>query len=149
MKLLLDEMTLRFVWGSSGEYWYSRIDSQVHSSAELECADTEDLMANGFIPFLTISNEEVIRAYIKFLDNKKVSAVLEKLSGNELILFGSILMLILQSAKALMNLKINLCLIKLKIGVNLILLNTLWQNNEKIIDNYGFAAARRYLPGTY
>ena len=83
MKLLLDEMTLRFVWGSSGEYWYSRIDSQIHSSAELECADTEDLMANGFIPFLTISNEEVIRAYIKFLDNKKVSAVLEKLSGNE------------------------------------------------------------------
>ena len=85
MKLLLDEMTLRFVWGSSGEYCYSRIDSQIHSSAELECADTEDLMANGFIPFLTISNEEVIRAYIKFLDNKKVSAVLEKLSGNEYI----------------------------------------------------------------
>ena len=85
MKLLLDEMTLHFVWGSSGEYWYSRIDSQIHSSAELECADTEDLMANGFIPFLTISNEEVIRAYIKFLDNKKVSAVLEKLSGNEYI----------------------------------------------------------------
>ena len=85
MKLLLDEMTLRFVWGSSGEYWYSRIDSQIHSSAELECADTEDLMANGFIPFLTISNEEVIRAYIKFLDNKIVSAGLEKLSGNEYI----------------------------------------------------------------
>ena len=85
MKLLLDEMTLRFVWGSSGEYWYSRIDSQIHSSAELECADTEDLMANGFIPFLTISNEEVIRAYIKFLDYKKVSAVLDKLSGNEYI----------------------------------------------------------------
>jgi len=52
---------------------------------ELECDDTEDLMTNGFIPFLTISNEEVIRAYIKFLDNKKVSAVLEKLSGNEYI----------------------------------------------------------------
>ena len=61
------------------------LTSQIHSSAELECADTEDLMANGFIPFLTISNEDVIRAYIKFLDNKKVSAVLEKLSGNEYI----------------------------------------------------------------
>ena len=74
MKLLLDEKTLRFVWGGSGEYWYSRVDSQVHSSVELECDDTEDLMTNGFIPFLTISNE-----------NKKVSAVLEKLSGNEYI----------------------------------------------------------------
>ena len=85
MKLLLDEMTLRFVGEDTEECWYSRIDSQIHSSAELECADTEDLMVNGFIPFLTISNEEVIRAYIKFLDNKKVSAVLEKLSGNEYI----------------------------------------------------------------
>ena len=85
MKLLLDEKTLRFVWGGSGEYWYSRVDSQIHSSVELECDDTEDLMTNGFIPFLTISNEEVIRAYIKFLDNKKVSAVLEKLTGNEYI----------------------------------------------------------------
>ena len=85
MKLLLNEKTLRDVWGGSGEYWYSRVDSQIHSSAELECEDTEDLMTNGFIPFLTISNEEVIRAYIKFLDNKKVSAVLDKLSGNEYI----------------------------------------------------------------
>ena len=85
MKLLLNEKTLRFVWGGSGEYWYSRVDSQIHSSVGLECEDTEDLMANGFIPFLTISNEEVIRAYIKFLDNKKVSAVLDKLSGNEYI----------------------------------------------------------------
>ncbi len=85
MKLLIDEKTLRFVWGGSGEYWYSRVDCQVHSSAELECGDTEDLMTNGFIPFLTISNEEVIRAYIRFLDNKKVSAVLDKLSGNEYI----------------------------------------------------------------
>lgn len=85
MKLLLNEKTLRFVWGGSGEYWYSRVDSQIHSSVELECEDTEDLMTNGFIPFLTISNEEVIRAYIKFLDNKKVSAVLDKLSGNEYI----------------------------------------------------------------
>lgn len=47
MKLLLDEKTLRFVWGGSGEYWYSRVDSQVHSSVELECDDTEDLMTNG------------------------------------------------------------------------------------------------------
>ena len=53
----------------------------------VEVIETDKLivMANGFIPFLTISNEEVIRAYIKFLDNKKVSAVLEKLSGNEYI----------------------------------------------------------------
>ena len=47
MKLLLDEKTLRFVWGGSGEYRYSRVDSQVHSSLELECDETEVLITNG------------------------------------------------------------------------------------------------------
>ena len=124
MKLLLDEKTLRFVWGGSGEYWYSRVDSQVHSSVELECDDTEDLMTNGFIPFLTISNEEVIRAYIKFLDNKKVSAVLT-------------------------NVKINSFLKRLRNGVSLILLNIQWKNNEKIVDNYGLSPSGRYMSGAY
>ena len=54
MKLLLNEKTLRFVWGGSGEYWYSRVDSQIHSSAELECEDTEDLMTNGLLNSLII-----------------------------------------------------------------------------------------------
>ena len=93
MKLLLDEKTLRFVWGGSGEYWYSRVDSQVHSSVELECDDTEDLMTNGFIPFLTISNEEVIS---NFLIIKRSALFWKNFQAmNILTLFGNILMPIL------------------------------------------------------
>lgn len=85
MKLLIDEKILRCVWGSSGEYWFSRVDYCVHSSTDLQCDDTKDLLSNGFIPFLTVSNEELIRAYIKSLNNKKVSAVFDKLSGEECV----------------------------------------------------------------
>lgn len=85
MKLMLDEKTLRAVWGGSGEYWLSRIDCRVHSAADLDCDDTDDLLSNGFIPFINISNEEIIRAYVKHLGNKKIGAVLDKLSGDEYV----------------------------------------------------------------
>ncbi|MDD6728034.1 MAG: hypothetical protein PUE08_02295 [Eubacteriales bacterium] len=84
MQLLLDEKTLRCVWGSTGEFWFSRVDYTVHSSADLGEDNSVSLVENGFVPFITISNEELIRAYIKFLDNKKVSAVFDKLSSEEI-----------------------------------------------------------------
>lgn len=83
MQLLLDEKTLRYVWSSTGEFWLSRTDCTVYPSSELSGEDSAELVENGFIPFLTISNEEIIRAYIKFIDNKKVSAVFNKLSAEE------------------------------------------------------------------
>ncbi|MGN1329634.1 MAG: hypothetical protein ACI4V4_08055 [Eubacterium sp.] len=83
MQLLLDEKTLRCVWGSTGEYWFSRTDYAVHSSSDLNVESSAALMENGFIPFFTISNEELIRAYIRFLNNKKLSAVFNTLSTQE------------------------------------------------------------------
>lgn len=85
MQLLLNEKTLRLVWGGAGEYWFSRVDYLIHSSKELECDDSKALLKAGFIPFLTITNEEIIRAYIKFIDNKKVSAVIDKLDTEECV----------------------------------------------------------------
>lgn len=84
MKLLLDEKTLRCVWSSTGEYWFSRTDYCVHASADLG-EGSACLVENGFIPFLTITNEEIIRAYIKFLNNKKVSSVLDRLSAQDAV----------------------------------------------------------------
>lgn len=85
MHLLLDKDVLRAVWDSAGENWFSRVDYNVHSSTELDCKDGKSLLEAGFIPFLTISNEEAIRAYVKSIDNKKVSLVLDKLAGNEFV----------------------------------------------------------------
>lgn len=80
MQLHLSGENLRYAWGSATEYWFSRTDYSIYKYSELPCDDQARLLELGFIPFLTISNEEVIRAYIKSLNNPKVSNVFDKLS---------------------------------------------------------------------
>lgn len=85
MQLVLTEENLRFAWGSNAEYWFSRTDYSIHKSSELPAESYAKLVELGFIPFLTISNEEIIRAYIKSLNNSKLAAKFENLSGNEYV----------------------------------------------------------------
>lgn len=80
MQLILTPENLRYAWGSTTEYWFSRMDYAIYKNSDLPCEDYAKLIELGFIPFLTISNEEVIRAYIHSLDNPKVSAKFEGLS---------------------------------------------------------------------
>lgn len=80
IQLVLSEENLRYAWGLATEYWFSRTDYSIHKFSDLPTNDTAELFEMGYIPFLTISNEEVIRAYIKSLNNKKVEAVFEHLS---------------------------------------------------------------------
>lgn len=85
MQLVLTEKNLRYAWGSATEYWFSHTDYSIHKSDELPCADYAKLVELGFIPFITISNEEVIRAYIKSLNNPKVSAKFDSLSSYDCV----------------------------------------------------------------
>ncbi len=85
MQLVLNPQTLRYAWGSSTEYWFSRIDYSIYNVYDLPSQDHSKLVENGFIPFLTISNEEVIRSYIKSLNNKKVADVFDKLSSYDCV----------------------------------------------------------------
>ncbi|MDE5985287.1 MAG: hypothetical protein K2H13_08545 [Eubacterium sp.] len=80
MQLVLTPENLRYAWGSTTEYWFSRTDYSIYKNSELPCEDQARLFELGFIPFLTISNEEVIRAYISSLNNPKVAAKFEGLS---------------------------------------------------------------------
>ncbi|MCM1115585.1 MAG: hypothetical protein NC397_08835 [Clostridium sp.] len=80
MKLALNEENLRYAWGSSTEYWFSRTDYSIYKISDLPTDDCTKLIELGFIPFITISNEEVIRAYIKSLNNPKVEAKFDGLS---------------------------------------------------------------------
>ena len=80
MQLVLTPENLRYAWGSTTEYWFSRTDYSIYKNSDLPCGDHSKLFELGFIPFLTISNEEVIRAYINSLNNPKVSAKFEGLS---------------------------------------------------------------------
>ncbi len=85
MQLILSEENLHHLWGSATEYWFSRTDYTIHKYSDLPSEDHTVLVEHGFIPFLTISNEEVIRAYMKSLDNPKLSDKLDGLSSEECV----------------------------------------------------------------
>lgn len=85
MKLVLSKEVLRCVWGDTAQYWFSRLDYTIHTSSELSFDDETQVVENGFIPFLTVSNEEVIRAYVQSLDNKKVKSVFDKLDSSDFV----------------------------------------------------------------
>ena len=85
MKLKLSEEKLRYAWGSATEYWFSRTDYNVYKFNELPTDDEAKLVELGFIPFVTISNEEVIRAYIKSLNNPKVESKFDGLSSYDCV----------------------------------------------------------------
>ncbi|MCC8073005.1 MAG: hypothetical protein LIO62_02640 [Clostridiales bacterium] len=85
MYLVLSDSVLKKAWGSSAEYWFSRVDYSIHNADELSCNDNTKLFESGFIPFVTISNEEVIRAYINSLNNRKISSAFEGLSSQEYV----------------------------------------------------------------
>lgn len=85
MQLVLSEENLRFAWGSATEYWFSRTNYSIVSYKELPVDDDLTRIELGYIPFITISNEEVIRAYIKSLDNPKVSSKFDKLSSYDCV----------------------------------------------------------------
>ena len=85
MQLKLSQENLRYAWGSTTEYWFCRTDYTIHSYADLPCEDYAKLLELGYIPFITISNEEVIRAYIKSLNNPKVEATFDGLSSYDCV----------------------------------------------------------------
>lgn len=85
MQLLLTPENLRFAWGSTTEYWFSRTDYSIYKNSDLPFEDYTKLVELGFIPFITISNEEVIRAYISSLNNPKVSSKFDGLSSYDCV----------------------------------------------------------------
>lgn len=85
MQLVLSEENLRFAWGSATEYWFSRTNYSIVNYKQLPVGDYSKLIELGYIPFITISNEEVIRAYIKSLNNPKLSSKFESLSSDECV----------------------------------------------------------------
>lgn len=81
MKLTIDSKVLQQIWGASTEFWFSRTDYSIYNEVELPSDDTSKLFEAGFIPFVSVSNEEVIRAYVSSIGNQKITAVLDKLDG--------------------------------------------------------------------
>lgn len=85
MKLIIDEKILQSMWGSSTEFWFSRMDYRIYRDVDLPSDDSAKLFEAGFIPFANVSNEEVIRAYVESLSNKKIVSAFDGLEGDRYV----------------------------------------------------------------
>jgi hypothetical protein len=85
MQLVLNSKTISQAWSSAGEFWFSRVDYSVHNNTDLDGADEAKLVSSGFLPFVTVCDEEVMRAYINSLGNKKISKTFSTISSEEYV----------------------------------------------------------------
>ena len=90
--LEFDEVALRKGWGGVGEYWFSLKDYTIKSDAELSELDQPNDMSHseyfislGYIPYFSVSSEEVIRAFISTIERKKLREALENYQGSEYV----------------------------------------------------------------
>lgn len=81
---------LKKVWDSSGEHMYCLNSGKICDSYEFSdiekpdsITQTQYLYCLGYIPFVSVTNDEVLRAYAKTIDNKKVKEVMEHCSESD------------------------------------------------------------------
>lgn len=92
MTLVINNELLQKLGGGSSEYWFSYRDYTVKSISELQDLDKPDdvgqtayLVSLGLIPMLSVSNEEVMRAFIKQRGSAKLRGVLSKVHPDDFI----------------------------------------------------------------
>ena len=90
--LELDEGNLRKGWGGAGEYWFSLRTFNVKSDAELlslDCPEnmshSEYLVSLGYIPYFSVTNEEVIRAFAPTIEREKLRKKISDYSGGDYV----------------------------------------------------------------
>lgn len=90
--LKLDPGTLRKAWTGADQYWFSLKDYSVRSLTDLGNMDRPDgvsqtqfFVSLGYIPFFNVTNEEVIRAYVSTLSNKKLKEALSNADSSDYV----------------------------------------------------------------
>lgn len=92
MTLIIDDELLQKCGGGSSEYWFSYADYTIKNISELDDLDRPDdigqtayYVSLGLIPFLTVSSEEVMRAFVKFRGSAKLNGILQKVHSDDLL----------------------------------------------------------------
>ena len=83
---------LRDGWGGADRFWFSLKDYKVRDAAAMAQIDRPDQISQsayfvsiGYIPYFTVSNEEVMRAYVDTLSNPKLKTALAKIDDNDYV----------------------------------------------------------------
>ena len=92
MELLINSDLLNKCGSGASEYWFSYKDYTVKNIRDLDTGAKPDDMGQttyfvsiGLIPFVTISHEEIIRAFINEKGSDKLRSILDKMYGEEFI----------------------------------------------------------------
>lgn len=88
----LNKDALRKAWSSAGQYWFSLKDYKIKNVTTLAQLDLPDNVVDssyyvslGYIPYVSVTNVEVMRAYVQTISNKKLKDVLSKISDEEYV----------------------------------------------------------------
>ena len=92
MELVINDELLRKCGSGLSEYWFSYKNYNILSISELkdmekpdDMGQTEFYVSMGIIPFVSVSNEEIMRAFVKMKGSAKLNAVLQKVHSEDFI----------------------------------------------------------------
>lgn len=92
MKLIINAETRNKCGGGSSEYWFSYNDYTIKNIAQLDIGEKPEDMSQsayfvsiGVIPFVAVSNEEIMHALLRAKGSAKLNAALDKIDENNFI----------------------------------------------------------------
>lgn len=92
MELIINSDLINKCGSGSSEFWFSYKDYTVKNIRDLDTdakpkdmGQTTYFVSIGLIPFVTISNEEIMRSFIKEKCHDKIKSVLDKIDGEEFV----------------------------------------------------------------
>lgn len=88
----LSKDALRKAWSSAEQYWFSLNDYKIKDVTTLAQMDKPESITGsayyvsiGYIPYVTVSNIEVMRAFAQTISNKKLKENLAKISDEDYV----------------------------------------------------------------
>ena len=92
MELVIDDELLQKCGGGSSEYWFCYGDCTIKNISEIDDMEKPDdvgqtayYVSLGLIPFLSVSNEEIMRAFVKQRGSAKLNGILQKVHSDNFI----------------------------------------------------------------
>lgn len=92
MELVIDDELLQKCGGGSSEYWFCYGDYTIKNISELDDMEKPDYVGQtayyvslGLIPFISVSNEEIMRAFVKQRGSAKLNGILQKVHSDHFI----------------------------------------------------------------
>ena len=89
---IINDDSINKAWSGENGYCFSMKDYTLKNVNDIADADINDgfaksqlMISNGYIPYVKVSDVEIMRAYINSINNKKLAANFEKVSDTDYV----------------------------------------------------------------